>query len=78
MLNNKKIIGVIGLGYVGLPLALEFGKKNKVIGFDLNKQRILELKKGKDRNNEVINTKTNYKTGIKKFLKWYLFYYKSI
>jgi UDP-N-acetyl-D-galactosamine dehydrogenase len=58
MLNNKNIIGVIGLGYVGLPLALEFGKKTKVVGFDLNKERILELTEGKDRNSEVINTKT--------------------
>jgi len=58
MLNNKNMIGVIGLGYVGLPLALEFAKKTKVVGFDVNKERISELTKGKDRNNEVINTKT--------------------
>lgn len=36
-------IAVIGLGYVGLPLAVEFGKKNNVIGFDINKSRITEL-----------------------------------
>jgi len=53
--KDKNIIGVIGLGYVGLPLALEFSKKTKVVGFDLNKERILELIKGKDRNNEVLN-----------------------
>ena len=57
MLNNKNTIGVIGLGYVGLPLALEFGKKTKVVGFDLNKERILELADGKDRNSEVTNAK---------------------
>ena len=38
-------IGIIGLGYVGLPLALEFSKKNIVIGFDNNFQRIKCLKK---------------------------------
>ena len=57
MLNNKNTIGVIGLGYVGLPLALEFSKKTKVVGFDLNKKRILELTEGKDINSEVINAK---------------------
>ena len=39
MLNNKKI-ALIGLGYVGLPLAIEFGKKYRVLGFDINKNRI--------------------------------------
>lgn len=46
-------IGIIGLGYVGLPLAVEFGKKLDVIGFDINKGRIEELKKGHDRTLEV-------------------------
>jgi UDP-N-acetyl-D-galactosamine dehydrogenase len=46
-------IGVIGLGYVGLPLAAEFGKKFSVIGFDINESRISELKKGFDRTREV-------------------------
>jgi len=45
---NQKGIAVIGLGYVGLPLAAEFGKKRRVIGFDINSNRIAELKKGKD------------------------------
>jgi UDP-N-acetyl-D-galactosamine dehydrogenase len=48
-------IGVIGLGYVGLPLAVEFGKKRKVVGFDINLRRINELKKGTDRTREVTN-----------------------
>lgn len=54
MLNkNKKIsLAIIGLGYVGLPLALEFGKKRSVIGFDINKERINELISGIDRNLE--------------------------
>jgi UDP-N-acetyl-D-galactosamine dehydrogenase len=41
-------IGVIGLGYVGLPLALEFGKKYPTVGFDINEGRIAELQRGKD------------------------------
>lgn len=41
---DNTTIGIIGLGYVGLPLAVEFGKKNKVIGFDINTQRITELR----------------------------------
>jgi UDP-N-acetyl-D-glucosamine/UDP-N-acetyl-D-galactosamine dehydrogenase len=46
-------IGIIGLGYVGLPLAVEFGKVIEVVGFDINKERIEELKKGYDRTKEV-------------------------
>ena len=48
MLNNK--IAIIGLGYVGLPLALAFGKKFSTIGFDINKDRIKELQKKNDSN----------------------------
>ena len=46
-------IGIIGLGYVGLPLALEFSHKFSVVGFDINSNRISDLKKGKDFTNEV-------------------------
>ncbi len=46
-------LAVIGLGYVGLPLAVEFGKKYPTIGFDINATRIKELKKGIDRTLEV-------------------------
>jgi UDP-N-acetyl-D-galactosamine dehydrogenase len=46
-------IGIIGLGYVGLPLAVEFGKVMDVVGFDINKSRIEELGKGFDRTREV-------------------------
>jgi len=45
---KSKIIALIGLGYVGLPLAVEFGKKRKVIGFDINQSRVDELKRGVD------------------------------
>lgn len=44
----NKTIAIIGLGYVGLPLAVEFGKHRPVLGFDINKQRIDELKSGQD------------------------------
>jgi UDP-N-acetyl-D-galactosamine dehydrogenase len=46
-------ICVIGLGYVGLPLAVEFGKQRQVIGFDINEARIQELRDGKDSTLEV-------------------------
>ena len=46
-------IGIIGLGYVGLPLAVEFSKKFPVIGFDLNKKRVVELSSGVDITREV-------------------------
>ena len=48
-------IGVIGLGYVGLPLAVEFGKKHMTVGFDINQSRIDELKNGIDSTLEVAN-----------------------
>jgi UDP-N-acetyl-D-galactosamine dehydrogenase len=46
-------LGIIGLGYVGLPLAVEFGKKRSVVGFDLNPKRIDELRSGIDATLEV-------------------------
>ncbi|MBU1619120.1 MAG: nucleotide sugar dehydrogenase [Gammaproteobacteria bacterium] len=55
---NLKIC-IIGLGYVGLPLAVEFGKKYDVIGFDINKERIEELRKGTDSTLEVTTEELN-------------------
>ena len=49
---NRKI-SVIGLGYVGLPVAVAFGKNNTVIGFDINEERLTDLRKGIDRTREV-------------------------
>ena len=46
-------IAIIGLGYVGLPLAVAFAKKYKVIGFDTNSKRINELQKGNDSTREI-------------------------
>ena len=62
---KKLKLAVIGLGYVGLPLALEFAKKRKVIGFDTNKTRINELNLGLDRNLEFKKKQIkNYKNLI--------------
>jgi len=47
-----KKISIIGLGYVGLPLAIEFAKEFNVIGYDISKKRVNELKKGIDSNDE--------------------------
>jgi len=52
-------IAVIGLGYVGLPLAVEFAKKHQVVGFDINKARVLELRAGKDHTLEVSSDDLN-------------------
>lgn len=53
MLSVKKNIAVVGLGYVGLPVAVAFGKESNVIGFDVNTQRIDELINNIDCTNEV-------------------------
>jgi UDP-N-acetyl-D-galactosamine dehydrogenase len=53
LLEKKKSIAVIGLGYVGLPLALEFAKHFKVIGFDINKSRVALMQQGIDPSNEL-------------------------
>ena len=52
-MNNERIISVIGLGYVGLPVAVAFGKVRRTIGFDINHTRISELLAGYDRTGEV-------------------------
>ena len=53
MVDFEKKIAVIGLGYVGLPLAVEFGKQRATLGFDINESRISELLKGNDSTLEV-------------------------
>jgi UDP-N-acetyl-D-galactosamine dehydrogenase len=52
-MNSDRIVSVIGLGYVGLPVAVAFGKKRHTIGFDIKKGRIAELRDGYDRTGEV-------------------------
>ena len=50
---DNEVIAIVGLGYVGLPLAVEFGRKRRVIGYDVSKSRVSELKSGHDRTLEV-------------------------
>lgn len=53
-MNRQEIsLAIIGLGYVGLPLAVEFGKKRPVVGFDINAKRVAELQSGQDHTLEV-------------------------
>src|ERR1051325_3108456 len=53
LIQGKAKLAVIGLGYVGLPIALEFAKKISVIGFDINEERIKMMKRGIDPSNEL-------------------------
>jgi len=62
-LKNTKI-GIIGLGYVGLPLAVEFGKKYDTVGLDINSARIKELRNGKDSTLEVSSEELKEATRI--------------
>ena len=50
MMNKKYKVAIIGLGYVGLGLAIEFSKISKITGFDKSNKRITDLKNGKDTN----------------------------
>lgn len=52
-MQSGTVVGLIGLGYVGLPLAVAFGKKLPTVGFDIDAKRISELRKGHDRSREV-------------------------
>ena len=49
----ERKIAVVGLGYVGLPLAVAFGKRMSIVGFDIDAGRVDELRRGEDRTNEV-------------------------
>ena len=72
-MKKKYSIAIIGLGYVGLPLAVEFAKKYRTIGFDINKQRVSELNNYIDDTLEVstedlkyvLSQKNNSKNGLK-------------
>ena len=67
MINDleKTKIAIIGLGYVGLPLAIEFGKKFQTIGFDIDQNRINELHDNHDRTNEVSSDELSEKADLK-------------
>lgn len=62
---NSTQIGVVGLGYVGLPLAVEFGKRYPTIGFDINSARIAELRAGRDSSLEVEPAELLETTGLR-------------
>jgi UDP-N-acetyl-D-galactosamine dehydrogenase len=72
MTKSEKKIGIIGLGYVGLPLAVAFAEKYKVIGFDIDTSRVEELNSGRDETLEieeihllgVLDTENNKKYGL--------------
>ena len=61
---NSKKIALIGLGYVGLPLAVEFGRKRSVIGFDINQHRINDLKNYVDSTLETTSEELKYATHL--------------
>ena len=68
---SKKIC-VVGLGYVGMPLAYEFSKFYKVIGFDSDKERTKQLSLGEDKNHQIkkdlISSKINIISNLEKFI----------
>ena len=65
-MNQENLkLAVIGLGYVGLPLAAEFAKLRSVVGFDINKNRIEELRKGYDSTHELNVTELSQAKGLK-------------
>ena len=51
--EKRSQIAVIGLGYVGLPLALEFARKFRVVGFDINQERVEQMRRGEDPSREL-------------------------
>ena len=53
MTTHQRKVSVVGLGYVGLPVAVAFGKQSHCVGFDINEHRIAELKRGEDGTLEV-------------------------
>jgi UDP-N-acetyl-D-glucosamine/UDP-N-acetyl-D-galactosamine dehydrogenase len=54
MSNVQGIVGVVGLGYVGLPLAVSLARKVQVIGFDINAKRVEQLQQGVDKTGETL------------------------
>lgn len=56
---ETEVVAIVGLGYVGLPLAIEFGKTKRTIGFDISEKKISELKSGKDSTGETSSEERN-------------------
>ncbi len=63
-MKEQDKIAIIGLGYVGLPLAVAFGKQYSVVGFDINRQRIAQLREGTDITHEVTADEMRASTGL--------------
>ena len=53
LISGKEKLALVGLGYVGMPIAVEFAKHISVIGFDINERRVEEYRNGIDSTNEV-------------------------
>ncbi|OYY99372.1 MAG: Vi polysaccharide biosynthesis protein VipA/TviB [Sphingobacteriia bacterium 28-36-52] len=64
-MSQQYIIGIIGLGYVGLPLSIAFAEKYSVIGYDINRERIADLKNGIDKTKELESTQFSTKIPIR-------------
>ena len=64
MISPKTNIAIIGLGYVGLPLAVAFGRQYSVVGFDVNRERVEELRRGQDITAEVTSEEMQKSTGL--------------
>ena len=80
LVRKEKKLALVGLGYVGLPIALEFGKTIKVIGFDISEERIDLMRRGIDPSREkepadFLNTDIEYTSSLDLLLKNNLFFY---
>ena len=64
-MNNNITIAVVGLGYVGLPLAVEFGKKYPTVGFDLSTAKVDAYRRGVDPTGEVTADELRAATGLR-------------
>ena len=67
---KDKTLAIIGLGYVGLPLAVEFGKRRPVIGFDINASRVAELRTGSDHTLECSRSELKAATHLRYSYQW--------
>ena len=63
-IDQERTLAVIGLGYVGLPLAAEFGKRRPVVGFDISEPRVAELREGRDSTRELSSDELADATGL--------------
>ena len=62
LVERKTKLSLIGLGYVGMPIAVEFAKHIEVVGFDVNKEKIRLYRKGVDPTKEVATRRSDHRT----------------